>query len=106
MLFNSREHAGQLLAKELERRNIKPDLVYGLARGGVVVLPDRHGGQERARAGRDGAGDCRGAAVAGEPRGGRGFGRLTALRLGLARPRAPCYLQAPRPGSSVGRARD
>ena len=35
MLFNSREHAGQLLAQELKSSNLKPDLVYGLTRGGV-----------------------------------------------------------------------
>ncbi len=40
MIFNSRRHAGQLLAEELQARNIKPDIVYGLARGGVAVAAE------------------------------------------------------------------
>lgn len=40
MIFDSRRHAGQLLAAELEAQNIRPDLVYGLARGGVAVAAE------------------------------------------------------------------
>ncbi|MBI5357082.1 hypothetical protein HZB78_05760 [Candidatus Collierbacteria bacterium] len=40
MIFDSRQHAGRLLTAELEKRNLKPDLVYGLARGGVVVAAE------------------------------------------------------------------
>lgn len=40
MIFNSRRRAGQLLAEELKRRGVKPDLVLGLARGGMVVAAE------------------------------------------------------------------
>lgn len=36
-MFDSREHAGVLLARELKQRWIQADLVVGLARGGVIV---------------------------------------------------------------------
>lgn len=40
MVFDSRQHAGQLLAQELRRRRLKPGLVLGLARGGIVVAAE------------------------------------------------------------------
>jgi putative phosphoribosyl transferase len=40
MLFKSRRQAGKLLTKELQRRKIRPDVVFGLARGGVVVAAE------------------------------------------------------------------
>jgi len=40
MLFNNREYAGRLLAQELKSRNLKPDIVFGLARGGVAVAAE------------------------------------------------------------------
>ena len=40
MIFESRQHVGRLLAEELKKRNVRPDLVYGLARGGVVVAAE------------------------------------------------------------------
>ena len=40
MVFENRQYAGQLLAVELRKRNIKPDLIYGLARGGIVVAAE------------------------------------------------------------------
>ena len=40
MVFESRQHVGRLLAEELKKRNVRPDLVYGLTRGGVVVAAE------------------------------------------------------------------
>ena len=40
MLFKSRRQAGKLLTKELQRRKIRPDVVFGLARGGMVVAAE------------------------------------------------------------------
>lgn len=40
LIFNSRRHAGQILTEELNRRGVKPDLVLGLARGGVAVAAE------------------------------------------------------------------
>ena len=40
MIFESRQHVGRLLAEELKKRNVRPDLVYGLTRGGVVVAAE------------------------------------------------------------------
>lgn len=40
MIFDSRESAGKLLGKELKRRGVFADIVFGLARGGVVVAAD------------------------------------------------------------------
>ena len=40
MVFRNRQHAGRLLAQKLKSRHIKPDIVFGLARGGVVVAAE------------------------------------------------------------------
>ncbi len=40
MIFDSRKRAGQLLAAELKKRNVRPDLVYGLTRGGMAVAAE------------------------------------------------------------------
>ncbi|MBI2310175.1 hypothetical protein HYU89_04745 [Candidatus Collierbacteria bacterium] len=40
MVFDSRSQAGILLGEELKRRGISPDIVFGLARGGVVVAAE------------------------------------------------------------------
>lgn len=40
MVFDSRLQAGILLGEELKRRDIKADIVFGLARGGVVVAAE------------------------------------------------------------------
>ena len=45
--FASREAAGQLLGQELMARGIRPDLVLGLPRGGVVVAAEVARGLEQ-----------------------------------------------------------
>lgn len=40
MVFDSRSQAGILLGEELKRRGIKADIVFGLARGGIVVAAE------------------------------------------------------------------
>lgn len=40
MIFENRQHAGKLLTQELKKQNIRPDLVSGLARGGIVVAAE------------------------------------------------------------------
>jgi predicted phosphoribosyltransferase len=40
MIFDSRQQAGQLLGKELQRRDMLADVAIGLARGGVVVAAE------------------------------------------------------------------
>lgn len=40
MVFDSRQQAGKLLAEELRRRKIKPDVVFGLVRGGMAVAAE------------------------------------------------------------------
>lgn len=40
MTFESRESAGKLLGEELKRRGVVADMIFGLARGGVVVAAE------------------------------------------------------------------
>lgn len=40
MVFNSRSQAGILLRRELQKRGVIADMVFGLARGGVIVAAE------------------------------------------------------------------